>query len=90
MISAVFSKILPGNRRIISVKDIFLGKYITVYILNIDGILSRLIKRLLGSIGGGNKLAVQIYLVSDNLVTSAIARQLDKFIRAFLDVTFKV
>ena len=67
-----------------------LAVLVSVYILNIYRIKSGFFKGLLRSVSRGDKLAIQINLVSEYLIISAIARQLYKFIGIFLERTFKL
>ena len=62
---------------------------VSVDILNIYRIESRLLEGLLCLIGGGQKLAIQINLITEDLIVSAIASELDILIGIFLKGTFK-
>ena len=89
MIFSVGTTVFPSNGRIISAEKMLLAVLVSVYILNVHRIKSGLFKGLLRSICRGDKLAIQINLVSEYLIISAITRQLYKFIGIFLEGTFK-
>ena len=67
-----------------------LAVLVSVYILNVYRIKSCLFKGLLRSVCRGDKLTIQINLISEYLIITAIARQLYKFIGIFLERTFKI